>query len=103
MAKKQPQHLLVSEYKIREIFNNEGYLQRIISGHYTRKLVYDKHRNPPLSFLPFCTHSQRVAYYDGSEKVAEVHQYLKPDGTIGASGLPDPKELLHDGIVYHVQ
>jgi hypothetical protein len=30
-----------------------------------------------------------------------VHQYLQPDGTLGASGQPDPKRLLHDGILYH--
>jgi hypothetical protein len=29
-----------------------------------------------------------------------VHQFLRPDGTIGASGLPDPKMMLKDGIEY---
>jgi hypothetical protein len=35
-----------------------------------------------------------VKYYsqDG-EVLALVHQYLRPDGTIGASGKPDPKRL----------
>jgi hypothetical protein len=28
--------------------------------------------------------------------MAIVHQYLRPDGTLGASGLPDPK-WLRDG------
>ena len=51
---------------------------------------------------PYCTHSQIVYYYakDG-EKLAIVHQYLRPDGTLGASGIPDPKYLrLADRILY---
>jgi hypothetical protein len=43
-----------------------------------------------------------VKYYsqDG-EVLALVHQYLRPDGTIGASGKPDPKRLyLTNEILY---
>jgi len=44
-----------------------------------------------------------VAYLDaGGQRIALVHQYLRPDGTIGGSGRPDPKELLEDGIIYYV-
>ena len=96
-------HLIVSKLEIRDIFNNEGYLDRVSNGEYTEKLLYNRHRNPPLSFLPICTRSQRIAYYEGDTKIAEVHQYLQPDSTIGASGKPDPKVLLHDGIVYHLE
>jgi hypothetical protein len=42
-----------------------------------------------------------VYYYtqDGNP-IAVVHQYLRPDGTIGASGRPDPKRLfLEDRIL----
>lgn len=42
-----------------------------------------------------------IAYYEAGKKVAEAHQYKRTDGSIGASGLPDPKEILHDGIVYY--
>ena len=53
--------------------------------------------------MPVCTRSQILVYVDRDQKaVAMVHQYLKPDGQIGASGQPDPKWLLHDGIVYQV-
>ena len=84
------------------MFNDGGYLARIQSGDLAPKNRYDKHRTPPLSFLPNCSHSQRIAYLDqNGKKIVEVHQYLQPDGTLGASGLPDPKELLHNGIVYH--
>lgn len=48
------------------------------------------------------TQSQIVYYYnDKNQPVAIVHQYLRPDGTIGASGLPDPKRVfLSDRIIY---
>jgi hypothetical protein len=26
-----------------------------------------------------------------------------PDGTIGASGMPDPKRLLHEGTLYRLE
>jgi hypothetical protein len=29
-----------------------------------------------------------------------AHFYLRPDGSLGASGLPDSKWLFEDGIVY---
>ena len=35
--------------------------------------------------------------------VALVHQYRRPEGQIGASGLPDPKRLLLDGKVIAVR
>jgi hypothetical protein len=34
--------------------------------------------------------------------VAVMHQYLRPDGTIGASGQPDPKRLVVEGDVWYV-
>lgn len=52
--------------------------------------------------LPMGTRSQMVWYLgqDG-RKLALVHQYLLPDGTIGGSGQPDPKRMiLEDEIIY---
>lgn len=50
-----------------------------------------------------CTRSQILAYEDPPGKqIAVVHQYLRPDGTIGGSGRPDPKRLMVNGIVYAV-
>lgn len=63
----------------------------------------DKHPAPPTSGQPLCTHSQTLAYIDDSnQEVARVHQYKRPDGSIGASGRPDPKRLLVDNILYYV-
>jgi hypothetical protein len=42
-----------------------------------------------------------VAYFNSeNQEVARVHQYKLPNGSIGASGLPDPVRLLVDGIIY---
>lgn len=43
--------------------------------------------------MPLGTLSQLVEYYDGDVSIALAHRYLKPDGTLGASGKPDPKRL----------
>lgn len=61
-----------------------------------------KDRPCRLASEPPGTRSQIVAYYDGNERVALVHQYLRPDEMIGASGLPDPKELREEGVIYFV-
>jgi hypothetical protein len=53
---------------------------------------------PAESGQPPGTLSQRVRYFSGKILVAVVHQYLLPNGRIGASGLPDPK-WLRDGEV----
>ncbi len=37
---------------------------------------------------------------DALERIFMVHIYLRPDGTIGGSGRPDPKWLFEDGIIY---
>lgn len=38
--------------------------------------------------------SQTVEYFTkNGQRVARVHQYLRPDGTIGGKGRPDPKWL----------
>jgi len=53
---------------------------------------------------PFCTWTQEVFYLDAAnQEVARVHQYLRPDGTLGASGLPDPKQLFENGVMYRLR
>ena len=54
--------------------------------------------------MPPCTLSQIVKYLDASGRpVAVVHQYLLANGTLGASGRPDPKWLLHDGTILRAE
>lgn len=87
--------------EIRRMFNNGNYWQRAEAGELQMDLRRDPHCNPPPSTMPRCTHSQLYYYYDQQQRrVAVVHQYRLPDGTLGASGRPDPKELYVDGVLY---
>ena len=46
---------------------------------------------------PSGTLSQRVRYLDENGVVARAHRFVRPDGELGASGLPDPKAVLFEG------
>lgn len=40
-----------------------------------------------------------MRYYDDLGQVAVVHQIRSPDGSLGASGKPDPKYLRLDDMI----
>lgn len=92
----------VSESIIRKIFNEGQFYDKVLSGEFST--IVKKSRAPKKlpGGEPPDTQSQIVYYYNSkNQPVAIVHQYLRPDGTIGASGLPDPKRVfLPDRIVY---
>ncbi|HXM05112.1 MAG TPA: hypothetical protein VN939_21040 [Chthoniobacterales bacterium] len=84
--------------EMQKLFNEGGYWEKAKSGEFSTVTL--EHRHPALTAAnePFCTYSQMISYRDASDnEVARVHQYLRPDGTIGASGKPDPKRLFADG------
>lgn len=58
---------------------------------------------PPGAGQPTGTVSRLDFIYDGGHKIAEVHYYLRRDGSIGGSGEPDPKSLLIDGVLYELE
>jgi hypothetical protein len=94
----------VSRDRLREIFLEAAIEERASKGELTEKVTYNVHVDPPLPFEPPCTHSRMREYYDQSRvKVAEVHFYQRPDGSIGASGLLDPKEVFHGGCRYFAE
>lgn len=65
------------------------------------RILREGHPSPKKSGQPYCTRSQIVAYtLPTGKRVAVAHQYLRPDGRIGASGKPDPKRILEDGVIY---
>ncbi len=93
----------VSEVVLRKIFNNGKYWERAQKGLLRSKLVANSHPSSPRAKEPICTRSQYIIYINNKgQKVAGVHQYLRPDGKLGASGRPDPKELLVKGVLYVV-
>jgi hypothetical protein len=91
----------VSKNTIRQIFNQEKYLGRVKNGEFIVYRKRNSHPTPPPKGEPFCTYSQILYYYTKEGfPVAVVHQYLRPDGEIGGSGLPDPKRIiLSDRII----
>jgi hypothetical protein len=91
----------IEDNELRNLFNQANYWGQVQSGELSATVEKSKHPAPPAANQPFCTSSQIVYYWDGSgQRVAVVHQYLKADGTIGGSGRPDPKYLLHEGVLY---
>lgn len=103
MPELPPRFESVAPEDLRKRFNDGGYWERAQRGELLEVIVEDGHPSPPSSGEPTCTRSQYVIYLDPEgNKIAEVHQYVRPDGDIGASGRPDPKALLEEGTVYHV-
>ncbi len=88
---------------MRRRFNEGRYWERVVSGELRTEEWDSRHPALTLANEPYCTRSLMLAYFDqDGNEVARVHQYLRPDGTIGASGRPDPKRLLDGGILYRL-
>lgn len=83
------------------MFNSGGYWRQAQRGQLQQRLIADRHPSLPKANEPLCTRSQIIAYLTPQgQRVAVVHQYLRPDGTLGASGRPDPKTLLVSGVLH---
>lgn len=87
---------------MRRRFNDGRYVDRAATGELT-SVVMDSRPAPEGAGQPPGTLSQMISYRDrGDNEVARAHQYLRPDGTLGGSGRPDPKRLFEDGILYRL-
>ena len=85
------------------MFNEGRYWENTQDGTFSAVVKKSRHPSLPLANEPHCTYSQHVLYVDGQGlEVARVHQYLRPDGSIGLSGKPDPKMLVKDGKMYRI-
>ena len=97
----------VDDQTRRDYFNEWGLWEKVKGGNGWIAIVFDSHqpgKKAPKN-LPPGTVSQEVHYFDTDggklRRRAIVHQYLQPDGTLGASGKPDPKWLMgEDGTTY---
>jgi hypothetical protein len=85
----------VDSRTLRQRFAALGILDQLQRGE-LRAEIDRSWRAPAERGQPAGTLGQRVQYFRGAELTAVVHQYLLPDGSIGGSGLPDPK-WLRDG------
>lgn len=94
----------VSEDIIRETFNSSQYYEQVKAGILTTYTKRNSQPTPPPPGEPTGTRSQIVYYYSpDNEFLAVVHQYMRPDGTIGGSGLPDPKRIYINGRILAVR
>lgn len=93
---------VVPAAQLREWFNTGDYWGRVLDGE-LHALTVEEGQAPPRAGQPAGTTSRLDFIYDGGTKIAEVHYYLCPDGSIGASGEPDPKALLLDDVLYIVE
>ena len=92
----------ITANKMRQLFNKIIF-PRVKQGELTPRVEWSNHPSPPKADEPHCTESQIVDYFDNSGlEVARVHQFLRPDGTLGASGKPDPKRIVVDGVTYRL-
>ena len=77
------------------MFNRRDFYARARGGD-IRTVVDQEHTPDPRIGEPDGTVSQLIFYLLDDAPVALVHQYLRPDGTLGASGLPDPKVVVDE-------
>lgn len=90
---------------MRRRFNDGKYWERVKNGE-LRPVVLGEGTPQPemLAKEPPGTVSQSLSYRDqNNDEIARVHQYLRTDGTVGASGLPDPKRLFEGGVLYRIE
>ncbi len=94
----------VPAIELRRLFNALHLTEAVETGTFTIQVKKDRHPSPPKAQEPVCTRSQAVSYLDAEgNQVAVAHRYLRQDGSIGASGRPDPKWILHEGVVWQAK
>ena len=92
----------VSEDERRRIFNDGRYYERMKIGEFRQVTVYERLRKSGDRRIRN-TMIQIVDYRDRfGNTLARVHQFRRRDGMIGASGLPDPKSIFHEGVLYTI-
>lgn len=93
----------VTEWKMRWLFKRHHFLAKVKRGELIQNITRDTHPSRTVANEPFCTRTQEISYLDSNrQELARVHQYLRADGTIGASGMPDPKRLMLGNQLYRL-
>lgn len=91
----------VDSSELQRMFNEGKYWERAKAGEFKVVKPQDDHPAFKRRNIPRCTRSQLIGYFDESNnRIALLHQYRLSSGELGASGKPDPKLLLVDGIIY---
>ncbi len=88
--------------EMRKRFNEGGYWEKVRKGEWTSHTL-ESRVSDALSDETVQITSVMLSYRDeNGDEVARVHQYIRPDSSIAASGKPDPKRLVQDGILYRL-
>jgi hypothetical protein len=98
----EPRIAEVAASELRGLFNEGHFSERASRGDLTvRVKPGSEHPAPSAANEPPGTVSHILQYFDDAGwLVAQAHEYLRPDGTVGGSGRPDPKWLFIDGVIY---
>jgi len=95
----------VWKWHLKRIYNRSRFLKSLQSGEFYQILKKNNLAVPdpdPKRNIPPGTRTQTAHYFDANHtKVATVHQMVDPvTNAFRASGYPDPKRLLVNGIIY---
>ena len=92
----------ISVDEMRQKFNGSGYWENVKSGKWTA-IVMESRTSDALPNETVEITSLMLSYRDeAGNEMARVHQYQRPDGSIAASGKPDPKRMVRDGTLYRL-
>jgi hypothetical protein len=89
--------------EMRKRFNTGGFQENVASGEWTTTVMESRiSKNLPEETVEITSVMLSYQDKDGNE-MARVHQYQRPDGSLAASGKPDPKRLVQNGVLYRLK
>ena len=89
---------------MQDLFHERNLWSKIQNKEFREVLLRERHANPLKSGQIFCTYSQILSYQDAEQnEVIRAHRYLKPDGKLGASAVPDPIWMFLNGVIYKLK
>lgn len=93
----------ISVDEMRQKFNGSGYWENVKSGNWTAHILESRISDALIQETVGIT-SVMLSYRDeNGNEMARVHQYQRPDGSLAASGRPDPKRLFLNGVLYRLK
>src|SRR3989442_13633575 len=80
------------------MFNKERYWERVQAGELVAVPIHTGTPSPESGQPPgTTTKTFAIRETANGPDLAHAHAFIRPDGTIGASGKPDPKRIWKDG------
>src|SRR5687767_9184667 len=106
MSATPPNKRRVNVWDLRRLFNEGGYVQMITRQELTARSVRCHEVAPDSTMIgptiPLGSVSQTLHLFSvQNDLVAIFQRYIRPEGTIGASGYNDPKRMIINNIRFH--